>query len=97
MSNKVNKTEKQNSEVDVNKQIISRLNRAKGQMSALIRMIEDGENCQDAVYLMAAVSKAVNNAGVMLITNNLEKCIAEGGSEQKAKTDKLKKLFLTIA
>ena len=37
---------------------ITRLKRARGQIDAVIRMLEAGEECEDAVTQLAAASKA---------------------------------------
>jgi DNA-binding FrmR family transcriptional regulator len=59
-------------------------------------MLENGSECKEIIYQISAVTKALDNAAIMLISLNLEKCILEGGSDQKEKTEKLKKLFLNI-
>ena len=79
------------------KQIVARLNKAQGQINAVVRMVGNGSECQEIIYQISAVSKALDNAAVIILTLNLEKCILEGGSNQKEKTEQLKKLFLTIA
>lgn len=39
---------------------ITRLKRARGQLDAVIRMLEDGQDCERTVTQIAAVSKAVD-------------------------------------
>ena len=82
---------------DICNKLLSRLNKAQGQLSGVMKMITEGKDCQETVYQLAAVSKAINNSTILLIAANLEKCIAEGGPDQKENADKLKKLFLTLA
>ena len=43
--------------------ILNRLRRAEGQLGGVIRMLEEGRDCQDVVTLLAAVSKALDKAG----------------------------------
>ena len=38
--------------------VVKRLKRAQGQIGGIIKMIEDGRNCQEIVTQMAAVAKA---------------------------------------
>ncbi|MFI5043096.1 MAG: metal-sensitive transcriptional regulator, partial [Acidimicrobiales bacterium] len=40
--------------------ILNRLRRAEGQLGGVIRMLEEGRDCQDVVTLLAAVSKALD-------------------------------------
>ena len=77
--------------------IIARVNRAQGQLGAVSRMLEEGRNCDEIVHQMSAVAKAVNTAAFTLIAASLEECIIEGKSNQKAVSEKLQKLFLSLA
>lgn len=77
------------------KSALNRLKRAQGQLGAVIRMIEEGQECQDVVTQLAAVSKAVDRAGFVIISTGLQQCIADGNSEIDAK--QLEKMFLSLA
>ena len=77
--------------------LISRVKRAQGQLGAVARMLEEGRNCDEIVIQMSAVSKAVHTAAFTLISSSLEECIIEGKANQKAVTEKLQKLFLSLA
>lgn len=77
--------------------VITRLKRANGQMSAVIRMLEEGRSCEDVVYQIAAVNKAINTAAFTLISTNLKECITEGNRDSLEVTEKLQKLFLSLA
>lgn len=77
--------------------ITKRLKRANGQMTAVIRMLEEGRNCEEIVTQMAAVNKAVNTAAFALISSSLRECIIDNKKNNKAVQEKLQKLFLTLA
>lgn len=77
--------------------IMARIKRAQGQLGGIVRMLEEGRNCEEIVTQMSAVSKAVHSAAFTLIAASLEECIVEGGSDQKAVSEKLQKLFLSLA
>jgi len=77
--------------------ITARVKRAQGQLGAVTRMLEEGRSCDEIVHQMSAVSKAVNAAAFTLISTSLEECIIEGKSNQKAVSEKLQKLFLSLA
>ena len=77
--------------------IAARVKRAQGQLGAVARMLEEGRNCDEIVHQMSAVSKAVNTAAFTLISASLEECIIEGRKDKKAVSDKLQKLFLSLA
>jgi DNA-binding FrmR family transcriptional regulator len=66
-------------------------------MNAVIRMLEEGRNCEDVVTQIAAVNKAINTAAFTLISSSLKECIAEGKQSSPEVTEKLQKLFLSLA
>ena len=77
--------------------ISTRMKRANGQMTAVIRMLEEGRSCEEVVHQMAAVGKAVNTAAFTLISASLKECLVEDGRNQVETTEKLQKLFLSLA
>jgi DNA-binding FrmR family transcriptional regulator len=77
--------------------IAARVKRAQGQLGAVARMLEEGRNCDEIVHQMSAVSIAVTTAAFTLISASLEECIVEGRKDQKAVSDKLQRLFLSLA
>ncbi|WP_299444995.1 metal-sensitive transcriptional regulator [uncultured Phycicoccus sp.] len=76
--------------------VVKRLRRAQGQIGGILKMIEDGRDCQDIVTQMAAVSKALDRAGFAVIALGLRQCITnpEAGSMD---VESMEKLFLTLA
>jgi len=79
------------------KAITKRVKRAHGQMGAIVRMLEEGRSCEDIVTQMAAVSKAVHTAAFTLISSSLKECIADPTIDSEEVTQKLQKLFLSLA
>ena len=77
--------------------ISKRIKRAQGQLGAVARMLEEGRNCDEIVIQMSAVSKAVNTAAFTLISASLKECLIEGKTNQDAVTERLQKLFLSLA
>ena len=76
--------------------IVTRLKRANGHLASVIRMLEAGSECEDALTQLAAVNKAIGRGGYALVATGLEKCLAEGGPDS-VDTKKLEKLFLALA
>ena len=76
--------------------VVKRLKRAQGQIGGIIRMIEDGRECQDIVTQMAAVSKALDRAGFAVIALGLRQCITDPESHTMD-VDSMEKLFLSLA
>jgi DNA-binding FrmR family transcriptional regulator len=77
--------------------ISKRLRRAHGQLGAVVRMLEEGRSCEDVVTQMAAVTKAVNTAAFTLISSSLKECLVDSQLDGGAVTEKLQKLFLSLA
>ncbi|MEJ6578160.1 MAG: metal-sensitive transcriptional regulator [Actinomycetota bacterium] len=77
--------------------ISKRVKRAQGQLGAVSRMLEEGRSCDEIVIQMSAVSKAINTAAFTLISASLKECIVGGKTNSDAVTEKLQKLFLSLA
>jgi len=83
-------------EPDAIKAVITRLKRANGHLASVIRMLEEGSECEDALTQLAAVSKAINRGGYALVAAGLQRCLEEGGPEA-VDVAKLEKVFLALA
>lgn len=77
--------------------VLNRLRRAQGQLAGVIRMIEDGRDCEDVVTQLAAVSRALDRAGFAIISTGLRQCLTESNGEQNVDTKTLERLFLSLA
>lgn len=78
------------------KAVITRLKRANGHLASVIRMMEEGSECEDALLQLAAVNKALSRSAYALVATGLEQCISEGGRDS-VDAKKLEKLFLSLA
>ncbi len=77
--------------------VVNRLRRAQGQIGGVLKMIEDGRDCQDVVTQLAAVSRALDRAGFAIIAAGLKQCLQESGGEETIDTKVMEKLFLSLA
>jgi DNA-binding FrmR family transcriptional regulator len=78
-------------------QVVKRLRRAQGQIGGVLRMIEEGRDCEDIVTQVAAVSRALDRAGVAIISTGLKQCLLESGGVDTVDSAKMEKLFLSLA
>ncbi len=76
---------------------LTRLRRAEGQLAGVIRMLEQGRDCQDVVTQLAAVSRALDKAGFSVVASGLKQCLAEGGEQGELDAALMEKLFLSLA
>ncbi|MFI0987951.1 metal-sensitive transcriptional regulator [Streptomyces exfoliatus] len=85
------------------KAILNRLRRAQGQIAGVIRMIEEGRDCEEVVTQLAAASRALDRAGFAIIATGLQQCLTgieegqENGEGRDAMRARLEKLFLSLA
>ena len=78
---------------------LPRLRRAQGQLSGVIDMMEQGEDCTEVLQQLAAVSRALDRAGFKIVSSGLRHCNAarERGEEPGMTDQELEKLFLALA
>ncbi|MCF1593783.1 metal-sensitive transcriptional regulator [Streptomyces muensis] len=85
------------------KSVLNRLRRAQGQISGVIKMIEEGRDCEDVVTQLAAASRALDRAGFAIIATGLQQCLTDvdqgrrDGETTAQMKARLEKLFLSLA
>ena len=57
-----------------------RLKRIEGQVTGLVKMIDDDRYCVDVLTQVAAVRSALDAVGVLLITDHIEGCLVGHGT-----------------
>lgn len=77
------------------KPVINRLKRAQGQLSAVVRILEEGGECKDVITQLSAVTKALDRAGFAVIATGMEQCLTN--PEESMDKKELEKLFLSLA
>jgi DNA-binding FrmR family transcriptional regulator len=83
---------------DAVKTAVTRLRRAEGQIGGVIKMLQEGRDCEDVVTQLAAVSRALDKAGFSIVASGLKQCLsAPEGEQSDVDTAKLEKLFLSLA
>ena len=76
---------------------INRIKRAQGQLAGVLRMLEEGRDCEDVVTQLAAVSKALDRAGFAIVSTGLQQCLTNGDGLDSVDVKKMEKLFLSLA
>lgn len=77
--------------------VITRLKRAHGQLAGVVRMLEEGRECDAIVTQLAAVTKAIDKAGYAIIATGMKNCLAADPSGESIDAQKLEKLFLSLS
>jgi DNA-binding FrmR family transcriptional regulator len=79
------------------KPVVTRLRRAHGHLGTVIRMLEEGGDCEDVLTQLAAVTKALSRAGFALVSCGLQQCLTQEGELDTAQVGRMEKLFLALA
>jgi len=77
--------------------VMNRIKRARGQLDGVLRMLEDGRDCEDVVTQLAAVSRALDRAGFAIVASGMQQCLANGDGLDSVDVKKMEKLFLSLA
>jgi DNA-binding FrmR family transcriptional regulator len=83
-------------EGEVLEEVLKRLRRAQGQIGGVIRMMEEGRDCALVLTQFAAVSRAIDRAGLKIVLAGLRDCIARPGKSSPSE-EELERLFLSLA
>jgi DNA-binding FrmR family transcriptional regulator len=65
---------------DDKQQVLARLRRIEGQVRGLQRMVEEEQYCIDVLTQVAAVTKALQGVGLLLLDEHLQHCVAGAAS-----------------
>ncbi|MGA8986861.1 metal-sensitive transcriptional regulator [Aeromicrobium sp.] len=79
------------------KAIITRMKRANGHLGSVIRMMEEGADCESVLTQLAAVNKALSRAGYAIVATGLQHCLENGSGSDSVDVKKMEKLFLALA
>lgn len=77
--------------------IVKRLRRAQGQIGGVLKMIDEGRDCEALVTQVAAVSRALDRAGSAIIATGLKQCLIDSGGLDSVDSDRMQKLLLSLA
>lgn len=82
---------------EARRKIVNRLKRANGQLAGTINLIENGGHCREVVQQLAAVSKAIDRAGFLVIATAMRECMLDEGENGEENRENLEKMFLSLA
>ena len=72
-----------------------RLARVQGQIGGIVRMIDEGRDCNEILHQLSAASTALSRAGFTIIATGMANCATEpSDSESRAA---LEKAFMSLA
>ena len=62
---------------------VNRLKRIEGQVRAIIRMMEQGEDCKDVITQLSAVRSGVDRTMGVIVASNLVECVRQAESDDE--------------
>jgi DNA-binding FrmR family transcriptional regulator len=77
-------------------QVVNRIKRAQGQLSGVLRMLEEGRDVQEIVNQLKAVSRALDRAGFAIIAGELRASVRRGEVSDED-LEQLERFFLSLA
>lgn len=82
--------------MESNTKVINRLKRAEGQISGIIKMIEEERECVDIVTQMSAVRSSIDSVMGIVVAENLYACVKDPNEDEKVQQEKLNKAIKMI-
>ena len=77
--------------------VINRIKRAQGQLNGILRMLEEGRECEDVVTQVAAVSRALDKAGFAIVAIGIQQAMNSPEGIKSLDMQRMEKLFLSLA
>jgi DNA-binding FrmR family transcriptional regulator len=74
--------------------VLNRVKRAQGQLSGVLRMLEEGRDVTSVLHQLKAVSSALDRAGFAMVAQEWRRIDAD---LSEAEVERLEQLFLTLS
>ena len=86
-------------ESEVVPEVVARLRKIEGQLGGVIKMIEQGRDCDDVIHQIAAVGRGVNRVGLKLLAGQLRQCLSDERTARRKgyDPDRFERLFLMLS
>ena len=63
---------------DYKNSLISRINRIKGQMEGVKKMVEENRYCTDVLIQLSAIDKSIKSLAAVILDAHLHSCVING-------------------
>ena len=70
--------------------IAGRLRRIEGQARGIVKMLEEGRDCEDMLTQSMAIRSAVDQVGARLMEYHLDRCLLEGFDCDEERMERLR-------
>lgn len=75
------------------KTLINRLKRIEGQLRGVQKMIKENRSCQETLTQLAAARHALDEVGILLITESMEECLKKSPANCEEAVEKALQIF----
>lgn len=77
-------------------QLKNRLRRVDGQLQGILKMVDEGRDCQDILTQLAAVRSGVERVMGVVVAENVKQCVAEDQLSVEQQADLQAALALVV-
>ncbi len=68
---------------NIKKDLVIRLRKIEGQIKGVIKMVEQGRDCEEVLTQIASLRAALNKIGILILENHLKLCINEATKKKR--------------
>ncbi|WP_341780268.1 metal-sensitive transcriptional regulator [Levilactobacillus sp. HBUAS70063] len=77
-------------------QLKNRLRRADGQLQGILKMVDEGRDCQDILTQLAAVRSGVERMIGVVVAENVKQCVADNQLDDQQQAELQAALDLVV-
>ena len=75
--------------MNYDKKLINRINRVKGQLNGVIKMMEDEKHCKDIITQLSASKGSLQRLMSIIVSENLVECVREADRSNEDATEQI--------
>lgn len=75
--------------MNYDKKLINRINRVKGQLNGVIKMMEDEKHCKDIITQLSASKGSLQRLMSIIVSENLVECVREADQSNENATEQI--------
>lgn len=73
--------------MEFNRKVTNRLKRIDGQLHGVLRMMDEGQDCQNVITQLSAIRAAVDRAIGVIVAENLVDCLKQAQANNEDVTE----------
>ena len=77
-------------------ELINLLKTARGQVDAIIEMVNDGKYCIDILVQLSAVQGIIKKSTITILENQIEKCLFDSTEDAEDRENNIKAIIFAL-